>query len=60
MNRGDFMRYFRKIIAEKDEQLDDGYYSWMFYKHMKDLKDGCDYKCSGCSLPIEDVIKWEY
>jgi len=54
------MKYFRKVIAERDEQLEDGYYSWMFYKHIKDLKNGYNYECSGTSLSLEDVIEWKY
>lgn len=54
------MKYSIKIIAEKDEQLEDGYYSWLFYKKIKDYINGNDYKCSGCSLPIEEVKEWEY
>ena len=54
------MKYKRKIIAEKDEQLEDDYYSWLFYKKIKDLKNGYNYECSGVSLPIEDVINYEY
>lgn len=54
------MKYFRKVIAVRDEWCEDGCYSWDFYKTIRDMVNDENYECSGCSLPIEDVIKWEY
>ena len=56
----DFMRYFRKVIAVRDEWCEDGCYSWDFYKTIRDMVNDENYECSGCSLPIEDVKEWEY
>lgn len=54
------MKYRRKVIAVRDEWCEDGYYSWDFYKTIKDMINDENYECSGCSLSIGDVKKWEY
>ena len=55
------MKFKRKVIAVRDEQLEDGLYTWDFYKRFRDLKakNGL-YEKTGFSITLEDVKTWIY